>query len=61
MGTTKKYHVTFRPEGTRSKFVHREYSTREEAQRRVDIIKKIPLSKRTMINPRVCKNPFYKG
>ena len=56
----KKYQVTFRPKGTKSLFVHMSYDKRSDAQKRVNEIKKIPLSKRTMLNPRVCKNPFYK-
>jgi len=58
---SKKYAVTFSPKNApKARFFHREFDTRTEAEQKVRQIKKIPISKRTMLNPRVTKNRFYK-
>ena len=60
MGLSKKYSVTFRPKGTKSLFVHKEYDSEKLAKKKVKEILKKPINKRNMLNPRVSKNPFYK-
>ncbi len=58
---SKKYIVTFSPKNApKSRFSHREFDTKAEAEKRVRKIKKIPISKREILNPRVVKNPFLK-
>jgi len=58
---SKKYVVTFSPKNApKSRFFHRQFDTKSEAESKVRQIKKIPISKRTMLNPRVTKNRFYK-
>ena len=56
----KKYVVMISPKNApKSRFFHREFNTKEEAEKKVSAIKKIPMKKRTMLNPRVAKNRFY--
>ena len=56
----KKYMVTFSPkDALKSRFSHRQFDKKSDAIKRVREIKKIPLNKRKMFNPRIIKNPFY--
>ena len=56
----KKYMVTFSPKNApKSRFSHRQFSKKSNALKRVREIKKTPINKREMLNPRVIKNPFY--
>ncbi len=58
--TQRKYLVVITPKGTKSRFNTKGFNTKKEAEKKVKQIKKIPITKRDIINPRVRKNPFFK-
>jgi len=60
-GLNKKWDVTIRPrDSARGRFVHRDFKTKAEAEKRVKEILKIDSKKRFIQNPRVSKNRFFK-
>lgn len=57
----KKYVITMSPSNARkSRFHHRSFNTKKEAEDRLKKILKTPSKKRDIINPRVSKNVFFK-
>lgn len=57
----KKFVVTFRPKDSKKgRFIHREFDTKKEANKRLKNILKKDSGKRFIQNPRVSKNPFFK-
>ena len=58
---SKKYVVTISPKNApKSRFFHRQFDTKAEAEKRARKIKNTPVGKRDILNPRVSKNRFFK-
>ncbi len=58
---SKRYVITFSPsDARRSRFNHRQFDTKKEAEEKLKKILKNTSKKRSMINPRISKNRFFK-
>jgi len=58
---SKKYVITFSPsDARRSRFQHRQFDNKKDAEDKLKQILKNNSKKRSIINPRISKNPFYR-